>query len=784
MFSKYGDEHSDDIAIKKALIQRVVGISLFITTIILAVVIIYLATKTADTHICQHSNSDYMKPRDLNNPEVFDDLTPDEYEVVNSFMLRNKEIGIKQFDSATINSSYIFMIDLFLPNKDETIQYLDTDSKKPAREAMVTVVRGDKDPPVVEEYIVSPAPQPIQLRLYKNPSYRHDPIPYTSRPIDNVDYKFLFRVVVNKLTEELYPLLMQSYGLCYHNCTKGINCLTICDFAQRGNNNGDRKSWQSVFPDVDGFYIHPLGLEFLIDHNSTDTSQWRVEQIVYNGQQFENASALMTSYSDKSLRLVNIHSSTYQSNPLYSSYESRGDLPDKPIQGPKLIEPEGKRYQVHGQLVMYNKWSFRYHMGASTGLQLFDVKFDGTRIAYEISLQEVLVLYSSYVQGPASYYHASRLIGASSMELVSGVDCPDTAIYLDTYMFANAGSTKRFKNNICVFENNGGIPMRRHYANNFEDGYRFYGGISDYHLVVRTIASIRSNDYIIDYIFYNNGAVEAKVSATGYVQAIYKLAEEEQYGSTIHEHVIADLYVHMFNYKVDVDIAGTSNRYTVFDIGLETIEQPWNPGLNKTQLKMNSTLIHAESNESTYKWTTPQYHMIHNKNARSQYGLDRGYRILNKSPVPHLLSGQPITAAASWANYPIVVTKRKDSERYSSSIYAQNNPWNPMVDFDDFIDGDNITDEDIVAWVTIGTHHIPGTEDIPSTPTTWNQYSFYLTPHNYFSECPSVNSADTVLIRPSREKTRKPMFATYGRSFETTCIPRSTGPFNYDGIRR
>lgn len=45
--------------------------------------------------------------------------------------------------------------------------------------------------------------------------------------------------------------------------------------------------------------------------------------------------------------------------------------------------------------------------------------------------------------------------------------------------------------------------------------------------------------------------------------------------------------------------------------------------------------------------------------------------------------------------YPLAVTRHKDSEATSSSIYAQHNPWKPTVSFEDYI-SDN---EDIVNQV-------------------------------------------------------------------------------------
>ena len=49
-------------------------------------------------------------------------------------------------------------------------------------------------------------------------------------------------------------------------------------------------------------------------------------------------------------------------------------------------------------------------------------------------------------------------------------------------------------------------------------------------------------------------------------------------------------------------------------------------------------------------------------------------------------------------------------------------------------------------WITMGTHHIPHTEDIPVTPTVGGHLAFFLLPYNYFPECPSVSSRDNIRV--------------------------------------
>lgn len=72
---------------------------------------------------------------------------------------------------------------------------------------------------------------------------------------------------------------------------------------------------------------------------------------------------------------------------------------------------------------------------------------------------------------------------------------------------------------------------------------------------------------------------------------------------------------------------------------------------------------------------------------------------------------------ANWARYNLAVSHRKETEPSSSAIWNMNLPGKPAVDFHNFFDGENITQTDLVAWVNVGMHHLPVSEDSPNTKT-------------------------------------------------------------------
>ena len=67
----------------------------------------------------------------------------------------------------------------------------------------------------------------------------------------------------------------------------------------------------------------------------------------------------------------------------------------------------------------------------------------------------------------------------------------------------------------------------------------------------------------------------------------------------------------------------------------------------------------------------------------------------------------------------MAVTRYKDVEDVSSSIYAQGDPYDPVLDFSRYLDdNDTIVDADLITWLTTGMYHVPHAEDVPSTATT------------------------------------------------------------------
>ena len=255
--------------------------------------------------------------------------------------------------------------------------------------------------------------------------------------------------------------------------------------------------------------MQPVGFEIYFNTQGSDVSLWKIEKVFYFNTSFESVEELMSAYNNGSLYKIFLPApSDSNQSPLFSSFLRRGKpQPPKPLRPPQLVEPDGKRYTVSDHHVEYMKWSFDLRFRSSSGLQLFDIRFYGQRIVYELSLQEAAAFYSGWspMQMQTDYLHSAWGMGSSKFELVRGVDCPNTATFFDTLHFVSAANPAKYNNSICLFELDLGLPLRRHFDNNFEGGFNFYGGMPGSALVLRSISTAYNYDYIYDYLFYPNG---------------------------------------------------------------------------------------------------------------------------------------------------------------------------------------------------------------------------------------------------------------------------------------
>ena len=776
-------EKQDD---KTKLVLKILVVLLALLSLSLIIALIVVATKDKTDSVENGSSSGLnefcpetskLTSSPARSSGLYDDLSRDEIIAVRDYILSQPSLNVTRYEDAAINDNYIYLIELQQPPKAEALNFLDNNNApKPERKARVVIYSGGQSNPEVREYLVNPAAKPTNHLETTGPGQKY-PIPFNTRFADKKELAIMERMLKN-VTKYAFRLLHESYdGYTFWNCTD--RCLTWGLSAPSTFKANQRKQWIWFMRNVIGYYIHPVGFEVLLDTGGNDLSSWTVEKLYYNNATYDTVEQLMNAY-DAGSKMVFM---APEDKGLFSTYKRRGDpQPKKPLRNPQIFEPDGKRYTVSGRHVEYMGWSFDFRSRTSSGIQLFNIKFKGDRIVYELSVQEAEAFYSGWSPKPlhTNYLDAAWNMGSMTFELLRGVDCPNTATFFDLIHFVGRKDPARYKNAVCLFEQDMGVPLRRHYDTNFDGGYNFYGGMPGSALILRTVATTYNYDYVFDYIFYPNGVLEVRSSASGFPQTTFYTVDEEPYASQIHPKMAGSMHDHIFNYKVDIDVFGTKQSYETIEVGLQNITNPWFPEDYHLQKVLHRRLKKNETEAVYhYEFDKPTSMNFINKNKLNSYGVHRGIRVQIRDMMKQMYpESWPVVRGAMWSLNQLTVTKRKETEEKSSCIYNQQDMVDPVLDFSRYVDGENIEDEDLVAWVTMGMIHIPHSEDIPNTATPGSSASFLLRPFNYFDEDPSMASYDGVLIMPSEDGAK---IDTFGTPTKPSCTPKEK-PMEFYGL--
>ena len=490
----------------------------------------------------------------------------------------------------------------------------------------------------------------------------------------------------------------------------------------------------------------------------------------------------MAGYNAGTLNMVHL-SAPNGTERLRASFRRRGaEQPKYPMRGPTLVEPNGKRFSVMNNKVSYMNWQFEYGIRPTAGLGIFDVRFKNKRIAYEVSIQEGMAYYSGYDPETSNshYLDSTWGLGTSNTYLLKDIDCPLTALYLDSVFFSNTDSPIKNPQSLCIFETNTGTPLWRHYDIDINKdstgihGMRFQGGLAGHALVIRVISTPFNYDYMTDYIFHQSGTIEVRTTASGYINPAFATDKEKKYGFVNFFNQIGTIHDHFLLYKVDLDIAGQKNSYQTVDVVPRNISYEWEANTYRIKKQVEVTKKKREKDAVLrYDFDKPKYYVFVNEDEKNTYGNPKGYRIDIQNKVKQLYpDGYYMNDVCAWSKYQLSVTKRNDLEPFGSSIFNQFTFSDPAFNFDHMInDNEAIEKEDLVAWVSIGGLHVPNTEDIPLTTTAGNSYGFLIKPFGYFDEDPSQDSTTSVFVE--KMKDGKVKIDTYGTPEISSCpVPK------------
>ncbi|KAI9798825.1 MAG: hypothetical protein M1825_004998 [Sarcosagium campestre] len=438
------------------------------------------------------------------------------------------------------------------------------------------------------------------------------------------------------------------------------------------------------------------------------------------------------------------------SNEYLPEYQNlRTDL--KPLH---VIQPEGTSFNVTqqgetGQIIEWQKWSFRVGFNQREGMVLYDVRYDGRSLFHRISLSDMNIPYAD----PRHPYHKKSAFdlgdagaGAMTNNLKLGCDCLGSIHYLDGVISDHNGDAMKMENVICVHEQDAGIGFKH---TNYRTGRAVV--VRNRELVVQSIITVSNYDYVLAFMFNQAGELTYEVRATG-VLSTQPIDDgvEVPWGTVVHDGVLAACHQHIFSLRVDPALEGNSNRL-VYD---EAIAMERDPNFNPhgTGFFMRETVIDqaggydlAPEHGRTFK--------IQNVSVRNS---------VNHKPVAYKIHVPPFQKMiadkdsfnykrAEFADHSIYVTTHRDEELYAGGRYTNQSRGGAGVR------GwaerhDNVKDTDIVVWVQFGLNHVPRIEDFPVMPVEILKVS--LKPVNFFDKNPALD------VPPSEQSFNRSVLAS------------------------
>ena len=451
--------------------------------------------------------------------------------------------------------------------------------------------------------------------------------------------------------------------------------------------------------------------------------------------------------------------------PTTSIYDADGG-PAMPGTMPLLTTmPNGPSFVIKDGEVSWQNWHFRFRLDPRVGPVVNLVSYqDGDKrrsVLYEGGLSEMYVPYqdpeetwNSHVFLDAGEYFVNTGSGGIIKPLEPGVDCPAYATFFSGTFFHENGTPYVRPQLACMFERVSGDPAWRHWD---EDTYAVSGRPTR-ELVFRTVATVGNYDYLFDWRFEQDASITVGVGATGIleVKAVKDQradaplsaglagkdtdGKEVQFGQLVAPGLDGVDHDHYFSYRLDLDVDGVNNSLMVdklvpFKLPDSSLGRHWiwamKPEMLKTEgeAKLNTSIEH------------PAMWRFANEGVRNSLGQNTSYEIMpGETGISLLPSTEWPQKRAAFSEHNLWVTPYDPKERYVSGVYVMGSKGEDGLT--EWVKKNrSIMNTDIVAWYTVGFHHVPRPEDWPQMPIMWHTFSlrpFQFLPKNPTMDLPMV----------------------------------------------
>ncbi|CAF3824159.1 unnamed protein product [Adineta steineri] len=399
----------------------------------------------------------------------------------------------------------------------------------------------------------------------------------------------------------------------------------------------------------------------------------------------------------------------------------------------EIVQPEGPSFQVNGNQVSWQKWSFVIGFTMRQGLVLHHITYDNRSVLYRAALTEMVVPYGDPAEQQArknAFDCGEYGLGSCTNSLELGCDCLGLIKYFDANMCTSRGELLVIKNAICLHEEDVGILWKHtdRRLNNPEVR-------RSRRLVISSIATIENYEYGFYWYLYQDASIHFEAKMTGILSlGAVPPEKKSRYGSLIAPQLLAPYHQHFFNMRLDLAIDGINNTAYMIDVEADPDDADYNQfhnafHINKIRLDTEKQARNNLCLEKSRSWT------FENNSIKNAIGEPTGYKLYpGDNAIPFSSSKAWWRKRASFVNYHVWVTPFNEKEMFGSGNYPNQSQHDTgLLKYTE--QDRSIVDKDIVLWYTFGITHIPRQEDFPVMPVV--TAGFALKPNGFFDINPA-----------------------------------------------
>ncbi len=379
------------------------------------------------------------------------------------------------------------------------------------------------------------------------------------------------------------------------------------------------------------------------------------------------------------------------------------------------------------------RWQMCWETRTLEGIVLHDITYTapGQPARMVLAQANLAQIHVPYDDNGARFHDLSDYgLGGNNLNDLAPGDCPNGTLIRDSS-----------KDVLCQQLQNAGYAYKS-YANQLQG----------YALNLFSVSHIGMYNYVSELHFYDNGAIELGVGATGQLQ---RLGSNPAFGWPLNGANTSYGIAHMHNYywRLDFDLNGTAT-----DDQVEEIE--FTPNGTRDQFTRGLTAFTTEVSRAVSS-TTFRSWRIKDTVTTNADGHAISYEL---EPDPaHLFHGP---SSEPFTQNELYVTVNKTCEKFVSHNPTVGGCGNNVTAF---VNGEGLNGADLVVWYGLSFHHLPRDEDQTYMSAHWS--SFQIVPRDWSALNPMVGASTPVpSVTPS---TATPTF-TPSASPTATLTPTAT----------